>query len=131
VYTYYGNQPFDIWGFPLWWGFVNPLMPMIAGALIYKLKPYLSGAALVLAVIAIIPMSDGIANAAVAWPVIAALNMDVGYVGTWIASCITLALALFVVWIISLVVVRPPEPVARRTVPAPTAIPTPPVAAGV
>ena len=42
TYLYYGKQPFDIWGFPLWWGFVNPVMPMLAGALIYKLKPHLT-----------------------------------------------------------------------------------------
>ena len=38
---YYGHQPFNIWGFPLWWGFVNPVMPMVAGALIYKIRPHL------------------------------------------------------------------------------------------
>jgi hypothetical protein len=107
VYTYYGKQPMDLWGFPLWWGFINPLMPMIAGALIYRLKPLLTQAWLIVAVIAIIPCSDGIANAAAGWPVIAALNTDVGYVGTWIASFITLGLAAALVWIVSLAVARP------------------------
>jgi hypothetical protein len=131
VYTYYGKQPLDIWGFPLWWGFINPLMPMIAGALIYKLKPHLTVAPLMLAVVAIIPMADGIANAAAGWPVIAALNTDVGYAGTWIASFITLGLALFVVFIVALLVARPSEVAARAPAPAPSAIPAPPVAAGV
>src|SRR3954453_18823585 len=31
TYSYYGHQPLNIWGFPLWWGFVNPVMPMLAG----------------------------------------------------------------------------------------------------
>jgi hypothetical protein len=107
VYTYYGKQPFDIWGFPLWWGFINPLMPMIAGALIYKLRDHLSGVAEALAIVAIIPTADGVANAAAGWPVIAALNTNVGYVGTWIASVMTLGLAAFVVWIVGLVVATP------------------------
>jgi hypothetical protein len=107
VYTYYGKQPFDIWGFPLWWGFINPLMPMIAGALIYKLRDHLSGFGEALAIVAIIPMADGIANAAAGWPVIAALNTNVGYVGTWIGSLITLGLAAFIVWIVGLVVATP------------------------
>jgi hypothetical protein len=124
VYTYYGKQPMDLWGFPLWWGIVNPLMPMIAGALIYKLRPHLSLWPLMAAIVMIIPMADGVANAAVAWPVIAALNTDVGYAGTWIASFVTLGLGAFVVWIISLVVAHPVR--AASAAPAPVAAPPAP-----
>jgi hypothetical protein len=134
VYTYYGKQPMDLWGFPLWWGIVNPLMPMIAGAVIYKLKPHLSLWPLMLAIVMIIPMADGVANAAVAWPVIAALNTDVGYAGTWIASFVTLGLGAFVVWIISLAVGQPVRAVAAAPVPvaaAPAPPPRIPAAAGV
>jgi hypothetical protein len=131
VYTYYGKQPLNIWGFPLWWGFVNPLMPMIAGAAIYKLKPHLSNPwGLAAAVIAIIPMADGVANAAAAWPVIAALNMNVGYAGTWIAAFVTLGLALFVIWILGLLVARPGEAAVRVKSATTSAIPTARVAAG-
>jgi hypothetical protein len=119
VYTYYGKQPMDIWGFPLWWGFVNPLMPMIAGVLIYKLKPHMTPALLAIATIVILPSADGVANAFAAWPVIAALNTDVGYVGTWIASFITLGLAAFVVWIIGLVVARPAVATTAQAAPVP------------
>jgi hypothetical protein len=136
VYTYYGKQPFDIWGFPLWWGFINPLMPMIAGALIYKLRPHLSGAGEALAIVAIIPMADGVANAAAGWPVIAALNTDVGYVGTWIASLITLGLAAFIVWIVGLVVATPVPVLATAEAPVAAAngssrVGQPPAIAGV
>jgi hypothetical protein len=121
VYTYYGKQPFDIWGFPLWWGFVNPLMPMIAAAMIYRLKPYLTPSRLAVATIAIIPCADGVANAFAAWPTIVALNTDVGYVGTWIGACLTLGLAAFTVWIISLLVVAPDTATAAAAAPAATA----------
>lgn len=110
VYTYYGKQPLDIWGFPLWWGFVNPLMPMIAGAMIHRLRPHLNQLGALptaLAVVATIPMADGVANAAAAWPVIAALNTNVGYAGSWVAAFITLGLAMFVVWIVGLLVATP------------------------
>jgi len=57
-------------------------------------------------VIACIPMADGIANGATAWPMWAALNQaDVSYVWTYLASFVTLGLALFSVWIIGLSVV--------------------------
>jgi hypothetical protein len=130
VYTYYGKQPMNIWGWPLWWGFVNALMPMVAGTLIFKLRPHLSGVWTALAVIAAIPMADGIANAATAWPVIAALNTNVGYAGTWVASFITLGLSLFVVWMIGLLVARPSEAVARVIAPVTSPIAAPRVAAG-
>lgn len=130
VYTYYGRQPLNLWGFPLWWGFVNPLMPMIAGALIYRLEPHLKTRWALLAVIPIIPMSDGIANGAASWPVFAALNTDTGYAGTWVASFVTLGLAALVVWMVSLLAARPAEAPARAPAPIP-AVPDTPVPAGV
>ena len=35
TYSYYGHQPLNPWGFPLWWAFVNPTMPMLAGMAIF------------------------------------------------------------------------------------------------
>jgi hypothetical protein len=133
VYTYYGKQPMDIWGFPLWWGIINPLMPMIAATMIYKLKPLLTEWwALAAATIIILPGADGVANAFVGWPVITALNTDVGYVGTWVASFITLGIGAFAVYMISLLVARPiavTAAAAAPVAPAPaTAAPTPVIA---
>jgi hypothetical protein len=108
TYLYYGHQPFNLWGFPLWWGFVNPVMPMLAGALIYHLLPRLDRPWKMLAIIPCIPMADAIANAAAGFPMWAALNQsNVSYVWTYLASFATLGLALFSVWIIGLSVVRP------------------------
>jgi hypothetical protein len=105
-------------------------MPMIAGAMIYKLKPYVrSEVALAALVIASIPMADGIANAGAAWPVIAALNTNVGYAGTWIASFITLGLALTIVWIVGLLVASPAEAAAPSVV-ARTETPIAPIPVG-
>lgn len=120
TYLYYGHQPFNYWGFPLWWGFVNPVMPLLAGALIYRLQPHLNNRWKLLAVIPIIPMADGAANGVAAWPMWAALNQDdVSYVWTHLAALITLGLALFAVWAIGLAVARPAdlvgnEPLFRR-----------------
>ncbi|WP_156934768.1 hypothetical protein [Pseudonocardia spinosispora] len=116
TYLYYGHQPFNFWGFPLWWGFVNPVMPMLAGALIYHLEPRLDNAWKKLAIIACIPMADGIANGAAAWPLWAVLNQDdVSYVWTHLAALVVLGLALFSVWIIGLTVARPADQVPDET----------------
>jgi hypothetical protein len=109
VYTYYGRQPFDFWGFPLWWGFVNPVMPLIAGALILRVRPYLGSGWKLLGIIPLIPVADGLANGGVAWPMYATLNTDLPSVATYAAALVTLGLALYAVWIISLVVARPAE----------------------
>lgn len=108
TYLYYGHQPFNFFGFPLWWAFVNPVMPMAAGALIYKLKPHFGDSPWrLLAVIPLIPMADGIANGAAGWPMWAVLNQDdVSYVWTHLAALATLALSLYCVWIIGLVVAK-------------------------
>jgi hypothetical protein len=107
TYGYYGQQPLNPWGFPIWWGFVNPVMPMVAGALIYAVRPRVSGFRL-LAIIPLIPMADGLANGACAWPMWVALNQD--DVSMWVtygACAATLGLCLYAVWLISLFVAKP------------------------
>jgi hypothetical protein len=130
TYLYYGNQPLNPWGFPLWWGFVNPVMPMLAGALIYHLRPHLNTWWKQLAVIACIPMADGIANGATAFPMWWALNQDnVSDIWTYVACLATLGLALFSVWIIGLSVVRPttgePESLLQKLKALVWPVPTP------
>jgi len=110
AYEYYGPQPLNFWGLPLWWVCVNPLMPLTAGALIYRMSPYLPGWRLAL-VIAFIPMADGIGNGAAAWPVWTALNRNSSLLVTHLAWVVTLGLALTFVWVLSYVVGRPDDEV--------------------
>jgi len=107
VYTYYGPQPFNLWGFPLWWGVVNPLMPITAGALITVARPHLGSGWMLAGVIPLIPIADGVANAATAWPLWIALNGSLGYVATYPAAIATLALVLYALWFVALAVARP------------------------
>ncbi|MDT7755708.1 MAG: hypothetical protein QOH27_1606 [Mycobacterium sp.] len=110
AYEYYGPQPLNFWGLPLWWVCVNPLMPLTAGALIYRMRPYLPGWRLAL-VIAFIPMADGMGNGAAAWPMWTALNLNSSLLVTHLAWLVTLGLALTVVWVLSYVVGRPDDEV--------------------
>lgn len=110
AYQYYGHQPVNFWGLPLWWVCVNPIMPMTAGALIYRLSPHLSGRRLAL-VIAFIPMADGVANGATGWPMWTALNLGAPLIVTHLAWLLTLGLALTSVWVLTFVVARPDEDV--------------------
>ncbi|GAA3563459.1 hypothetical protein [Mycolicibacterium helvum] len=114
AYEYYGPQPLNFWGLPLWWVCVNPLMPLTAGALIYRMRPHLPGWRLAL-VIAFIPMADGIGNGAAAWPVWTALNRDSSLLVSHLAWLVTLGLALTFVWVLSFVVARPDDEVLIKS----------------
>lgn len=114
AYEYYGPQPLNFWGLPLWWVCVNPLMPLTAGALIYRMSPMLPGWRLV-AVVAFIPMADGIGNGATAWPVWTALNRNSSLLVSHLAWGVTLGLALIFVWVLSYVVGRPDDGVLIKS----------------
>ena len=98
VYTYYGHQPFNFWGFPLWWPFVNTAGPILAGALVYAARRHgkLRGRTLAAISVLVVPMTDGAVNAAAAYPTWLALNSDVPPWITWCAGAITIGLAILI-----------------------------------
>ena len=100
AYEYYGPQPLNFWGLPLWWPPVNSTMPIVAAFLVYKMGPYLTGAR-ILAVIPFMPMADGLVNGALAWPVWTALNTDLGFWATYPAAVVTFGLGALAVWVMS------------------------------
>ena len=93
-------MPDAAWRLPLWWPAVNAAMPILAGTLIFLLRPYLQGWR-VLAVILLIPAADGMANAAVAWPTWNALNTRLPAAAVWAAGCVTVALASLMIYFIA------------------------------
>lgn len=98
VYTYYGKQPFNFWGFPLWWAFINTAGPLIAGALIYLLgNRFNVGSRILLALgVIAVPMMDGAVNASAAYPTWLALNSDVPTWVAWIAGAVTVGLTILI-----------------------------------
>jgi hypothetical protein len=101
VYTYYGSQPFNPWGLPLWWAPVNALMPIVAGYLVYRIAPLLQGWKTLL-IVALLPMADGIANAATAWPVWLTLNTNLGMAATYPAAILSFGLGAVLLWVVAL-----------------------------
>jgi hypothetical protein len=99
LYKYYGHQPLDFWGFPLWWPFVNTAGPIAAGVVVYLLGEYsgLSKRTLLGLCVVLVPMTNGAANGAAAYPTWVALNSDVQPWVTWCAGAITVALAVLIV----------------------------------
>jgi hypothetical protein len=120
VYKYYGHQPWDFWGFPFWYGWANPLAPIIGAATMYALRDHIRTGLARLAAIPIVFMSFGVGYAAISLPLWWTLNdASLGYGVTYAASLVTLGLALFVLWLVSIVVSRPPAGVSAPAVAPP------------
>jgi hypothetical protein len=108
IYRYYGEQPFNFWGFPLWWPFVNTAGPIAGGALAYVLDEHAPIDRRILYTYAVIsePVFDGLSNGGAGGPTWMAMNTKTAAVVLWLAGCLTIAIGcLFIkvtVWGLSL-----------------------------
>lgn len=93
VYVYYGQQPLRIAEFPVWWLFVNTMVPVVAAVLLRAMRPWLVGP-LALVVIPLLPAVDAGVNAAFAWPTWTVLHSDVPMAVTQLAGVATCATAV-------------------------------------
>lgn len=109
VYNYYGHQPFDIWGHPMWWGCANAFTALAAGALVFAVRPFLGTGWRLAGVIPLIFVSEGLSNAGAGWPMYVTLNGDMSYWWTYGSAFVTVGLIVFLVWVVGLVAssVRP------------------------
>ena len=93
VWMYYGEQPFRVFDFPIWWPPVNAAGAYAAAFLIHKILPHLKGPSLLLLLPAV-ASGDLAGNAIVAWPIWAALNSTAGYSATIPAGILTIVLCM-------------------------------------
>lgn len=102
VYAYYGPQPFEIAGLPIWFQSLNAASPIVAAAVIHKLgrkrgwHPALA--------IAVIPGAHVLANAVPGWPMWAALNSTSSLAITHAVALVTIAMASLLVYVVGLTV---------------------------
>jgi len=101
VYWYYGTQPLKLFGWPLWWGFVNVGLCIVAAAVLVRLAPRLKGV-LIAAVVFIVPIVDAGFNAGAGWPVYTALSSTSNVLIAQLAGLATCALAVMIIWLASL-----------------------------
>jgi hypothetical protein len=93
---FYGGQPFNVAGYPLWWGAVDTANVLLGGALLYYLIPRLRGARRLY--LLLIPMwVTGATAVAVAGPVAIALNSRWSMTGKVFAALFTIALGVGIV----------------------------------
>jgi len=96
VYTYYGHQPFNVAGFPLWWMFVNTGGALTAGVILWRF--FLPALRTKPGLLAVVPFLTG--PAYLAWslitglPLHTALNTDAALWVTTLAGLVTIGLTL-------------------------------------
>lgn len=108
VYTYYGKQPFNLWGHPLWWGGANAFTALVSGALVYGIKRFLGEGWKLAGVVPVMFFCEGLSNAGAGWPMYATLNdSSLGYRWTYGACFVTIGLLVYGVWVIGKLVAAP------------------------
>ncbi|MGW0037011.1 hypothetical protein [Gordonia sp. NPDC003376] len=95
VYEYYGVQPFQLFGFPYWWGFINGGSFVTVGAIIAYAAPRLVGYGKLLLLFAA-PAGMMVAYFGVGWIHILAHNSTLPTWARWIAT--TVMMVMMVGW---------------------------------
>ncbi len=113
LYTYYGDQPFQLFGFPLWMAMTNSLIPITVGAALYGLRNVLTGWRSLL-VIPMLPIIIASGEAAFGWPVWLTLNSGLGFVATHAGALVTLGLSVSAVYLIGITACRRPAEVSMN-----------------
>jgi len=97
---FYGNQPFDIWGYPFWWAGIDGAQPLMGGLVLYWLVPRLKrGWHKALAAVVMPPLTLGATSGAVVWPVALVLNTDQPPLMMHVGGAATFALGCILVWV--------------------------------
>lgn len=96
VYTYYGNHPFNVGGFPLWWMFVNTGGALSAGFLIWRFGlPLVERRPALLAAVPLVTGPTYLAwSVIVGLPLHTTLNTGASLALTTVAGAVTIALCL-------------------------------------
>jgi hypothetical protein len=110
VYSYFGTQPLNPWGLPLWYVPCNAVGPVVAAALFYVMRDQLRGWRL-LAGVWFFPMSFVGVYAAAGWPVWVSLNSEFNMLASTIMSLIVFVQAALIVMVVAKIVGATSNPV--------------------
>jgi hypothetical protein len=114
TYAYFGPQPLNFWGLPLWYVPCNAIGPVVAGAMTYVLRRRLHGIR-VLGAVPLLGMGFVGTYAAIGFPVWISLNSDWPIGAATLAALATYGMGYLVVILI--------EEITRPVKPAPAPAP--------
>jgi hypothetical protein len=117
LYKYYGRQPFNLWGVPVWWMFLNPALPVVAALVFFRLGDRIDKIRAI-QVVPLLPIIYGAIYGGAGWPVFIAFHSTTSAAYLYASAILTDLLALWIVWLsISLLlpeVVTPASSAALR-----------------
>ncbi len=90
VYVYYGNQPFAVLGFPVFWTVINTLGVVLTCTLILVYRRYLTGARVW--VLAVVPVATQLGAAAIGLPIFSVGNTTAPTAVLWLAATVPFVL---------------------------------------
>jgi len=93
IYSYYGDAPLQIGGFPVYWIVINAVGPLALAVLLLATGDTFTGwRALYLLFLPM--MCDAAGSVAVGWPIFSALNAQASTPVRWLAAALTIAIGL-------------------------------------
>lgn len=98
--AFYGNQPFQFWGSPLWFSFVDAAGGFALGAAMYGLLPHLNGWRKLLLLLLPTFIYGGVLGSTTA-PVAQALNSGWSTPVVWFCGSVTIGLCCILVFVIA------------------------------
>lgn len=112
LYVYYGDQPYEVFGFPLNWLVINDLGSLFAAVVVVRFSSWFTGARRLW--LLAVPFVTYMWSWVLAMPHFSALNADVSDGVRWLASTVSLVLGLLAVDLLIRAGVRPRRPVAQE-----------------
>jgi hypothetical protein len=97
VFYYYGPQPLDLWGMPVYWAVLDGALGILPGVVIYLCGDWARKAWHQLVLVALFPSSVAFFYAGAGWPIWTLMHTDLPEPWIWAGSLVTAALTyLFV-----------------------------------
>lgn len=106
IYRYYGDPPFNFFGFPLTWAITNSAIPMLASAVMVGFKDFLTGPRLLL-IVPLMVMIGMAAEGATGLPTWLAMNSGSGSGVKLAGAFTTLGMSLLITHMVSLKFCKP------------------------
>lgn len=112
VFYYYGPQPLDLWGMPMYWAVLDGALGVLPGVVIYLCRDWARKAWHQLVIVALFPSSVAFFYVGAGWPIWTLMHTDLPEPWIWAGSLVTVALTYLFVRVLAAASTLSPDAVA-------------------